>query len=119
MNYTWNVARMSQDPWIKNFLFFFHSAGQLLYTRNYDSLLSIYHLDSPHIITYYYNNISLEEEISRLTLPLAATSETSDLYHPPPFDKYINRYTHSIDRIKEKKSSIRNILSRARTRIKI
>lgn len=55
MNYTWNVARMSQDPWIKNFLFFFHSAGQLLYTRNYDSLLSIYHLDSPHIITYYYN----------------------------------------------------------------
>lgn len=100
MNYTWNVARMSQDPWIKNFLFFFHSAGQLLYTRNYDSLLSIYHLDSPHI-TYYYNNISLEEEISRLTLPLAPTSETSDLYHPPPFDKYINRYTHSIDQRKK------------------
>lgn len=63
MNYTWNVARMSQ--WIKNFpstlILPDNFFGQLLYTRNYD----LFYLSSTirHCISLQYHDFTL-------TLPL-------------------------------------------------
>lgn len=67
MNYTWNVARMSQ--WIKNFpstlILPDNFFGQLLYTRNYD----LFYLSSTirHCISLQYHDFSQKRT---LTLPL-------------------------------------------------